>query len=273
MRGDALECRRDWWRSRASPACATPACEEAPRAQPAHLPGPRAGRPPLGRRRDRRGRPRRPLRLRRAVLAEHPRPVQHLARPPAGQRARRRSRRLRPRPLPDRGGARARAPLGAQLARSCARSSGAVGSGPPSSGSRPPCSCAASSRRSPAPRSSGSRSALRTEHQVWAEQPAGGAPVALEHSASGPARWRCRSSSSARTAPPPSASSHRWRIHPAVAHEATGWAVARHREQQRAARPSSSASPLVAVTARPTAALSRRPRRSAGTPCRHRGDW
>ena len=27
---------------------------------------------------------------------------------------------------------------------------------------------------------------------------------------------------------------HRWRIHPAVAHEATGWAVARHREAQAA---------------------------------------
>ena len=53
----------------------------------------------VGRCRHRRGRSRRALRLRRAILAEHPRPLVTLARTALGPRPRRRSRWLRPRPL------------------------------------------------------------------------------------------------------------------------------------------------------------------------------
>ncbi len=75
---------------------------------------------------------------------------------------------------------------------------------------------------------------LRAEHQVWVERPAGGAPIALEHMRQ---RARQMALSLLELGEDGAATERqlaRWRIHPAVAHEATGWAVARHREQQRA---------------------------------------
>jgi hypothetical protein len=76
--------------------------------------------------------------------------------------------------------------------------------------------------------------ALRVEHQLWVEQPAGGAPVALEQMRQ---RARQMALSLLELGEDGAATERqlaRWRIHPAVAHEATGWAVARHREQQLA---------------------------------------
>ena len=74
--------------------------------------------------------------------------------------------------------------------------------------------------------------ALRTEHQVWAEQPAGGAPVALEHMRQRARQMALSLLDLGEDGAATERQLGRWRIHPAVAHEATVWAVARHREQQ-----------------------------------------
>ena len=76
--------------------------------------------------------------------------------------------------------------------------------------------------------------ALRTEHQLWTDPAAGGAPVAVEHMRQ---RARQMALSLLELGEDGAATERqlaRWRIHPAVAHEATGWAVARHREHQLA---------------------------------------
>ena len=67
---------------------------------------------------------------------------------------------------------------------------------------------------------------LQAEHARWVDAPP--AAIADDMRLTGPVAWRCRSSSWARTAPAPSASSHRWRFHPALASEATAWALDRH---------------------------------------------
>ena len=73
---------------------------------------------------------------------------------------------------------------------------------------------------------------LRTEHQVWAEQPAGGSSLALEAMRQRARQMALSLLEIGEDGAATERQLHRWRIHPAVAHEATGWAVARHREAQ-----------------------------------------
>ena len=75
--------------------------------------------------------------------------------------------------------------------------------------------------------------ALRAEHQVWLERPGGGQPtLALEqvrHRARQLALSLLQLGEDGETT---ERQLHRWRIHPALAHEATAWAVDRHRSMQ-----------------------------------------
>ena len=195
------------------------------RPDPARRPDP--GRA-LARPHPRAGRPRSPLRLRRAVLAGRARPVDHLAGAPV---------RRRPRPLPPGlhastsptpPGPSASAPRAAATPRSSAASTAPASSGWPAT-SPPTCwPCAAASRRSPA-----------------TSRPASPSP---SERSTAPSTPRCRSRPTRpRSAPGPTASRsslvelgedaeaterqlHRWRFHPALAHEATRWAVERHRQ-------------------------------------------
>ena len=75
---------------------------------------------------------------------------------------------------------------------------------------------------------------LRTEHQVWAEAPAGGSSMALEQMRQRARQMALSLLEIGEDGAATERQLHRWRIHPAVAHEATGWAVARHREAQTA---------------------------------------
>ena len=76
---------------------------------------------------------------------------------------------------------------------------------------------------------------LRAEHQVWLERPdAAETPVAFEQ-----ARHRARQLALSllqlgEDGETTERQLHRWRIHPALAHEATAWAVDRHRSTQAA---------------------------------------
>lgn len=79
---------------------------------------------------------------------------------------------------------------------------------------------------------------LRVEHEAWQQHPAPDSPVVLEQ-----LRQRARqlALSLLQLGEEGAAAErqlHRWRVHPAVAHEAVTWAVARHRQlvaEQRAA--------------------------------------
>ena len=76
---------------------------------------------------------------------------------------------------------------------------------------------------------------LRAEHQVWLERPAEGSPVVLEqlrHRARQLALSLLQLGEDGETT---ERQLHRWRVHPALAHEATAWAVGRHRAAQAAA--------------------------------------
>jgi hypothetical protein len=71
---------------------------------------------------------------------------------------------------------------------------------------------------------------LRLEHGRWQEHPAPDAPIVLEQ-----LRQRARQLALSllqlgEDGATTERQLHRWRIHPAVAHEATQWAVARHRQ-------------------------------------------
>ena len=77
--------------------------------------------------------------------------------------------------------------------------------------------------------------ALRTEHQVWLERPGDGSPVVLEqlrHRARQLALSLLQLGEDGETT---ERQLHRWRVHPALAHEATAWAVSRHRAARAAA--------------------------------------
>jgi hypothetical protein len=76
---------------------------------------------------------------------------------------------------------------------------------------------------------------LRTEHQVWVEEPPSGGSVALEQMRQRARQMGLSLLELGEDGPSTERQLARWRIHPAVAHEATAWAVARHREAQRAA--------------------------------------
>jgi hypothetical protein len=78
---------------------------------------------------------------------------------------------------------------------------------------------------------------LRTEHQEWQQRPAGGSPVALEQMRQRARQMALSLLDLGEDGAATERQLHRWRIHPAVAHEATAWAVARHREQQQANAP------------------------------------
>lgn len=79
--------------------------------------------------------------------------------------------------------------------------------------------------------------ALRAEHQVWLERPAPAEPMAFEQ-----LRHRARQLALSllqlgEDGEATERQLHRWRIHPSLAHEAVGWAVARHREAEAARLP------------------------------------
>ena len=77
--------------------------------------------------------------------------------------------------------------------------------------------------------------ALRAEHQVWLERPGAGSPVVVEqlrHRARQLALSLLQLGEDGETT---ERQLHRWRVHPAMAHEATAWAVARHHAAQAAA--------------------------------------
>jgi hypothetical protein len=76
---------------------------------------------------------------------------------------------------------------------------------------------------------------LRTEHEIWIEEPAG-PTVALEQMRQRARQMALSLLELGEDGAATEKQLHRWRIHPAVAHEATAWAVARHREAQQAAR-------------------------------------
>jgi hypothetical protein len=76
---------------------------------------------------------------------------------------------------------------------------------------------------------------LRTEHQVWVDEPAS-APMALDQMRQRARQMALSLLEIGEDGAAAERQLHRWRIHPAVAHEATGWAVARHREAQAAAQ-------------------------------------
>jgi hypothetical protein len=74
---------------------------------------------------------------------------------------------------------------------------------------------------------------LRAEHQVWVERPGGSTPpLAFEqvrHRARQLALSLLQLGEDGETT---ERQLHRWRIHPALAHEATAWAVAKHLESR-----------------------------------------
>lgn len=77
---------------------------------------------------------------------------------------------------------------------------------------------------------------LRAEHQVWLERPSTETPLAFEQ-----IRHRARQLALSllqlgEDGEATERQLHRWRIHPALAHEATAWAVAKHLEAQEARR-------------------------------------
>ncbi len=77
--------------------------------------------------------------------------------------------------------------------------------------------------------------ALRAEHQLWLERPGDGSPVVLEqlrHRARQLALSLLQLGEDGETT---ERQLHRWRVHPALAHEATAWAVARHHAARAAA--------------------------------------
>jgi hypothetical protein len=76
--------------------------------------------------------------------------------------------------------------------------------------------------------------ALRTEHQIWVEEPTS-APMALDQMRQRARQMALSLLEIGEDGAAAERQLHRWRIHPAVAHEATGWAVARHREAKAAA--------------------------------------
>ncbi len=156
--------------------------------------------------RDRRGRPRPEVSVRGAVLA---RPARSQL-PPGSCGGWPRASRRRPQgssstwPAPPPSWAWATSPACSR--RSCDRSSAAAASVRPSS-SMTRCACAASSRRSPGPRSSASRSTFETLTRSGSAGLSRDRRSPWSTSAGEPVTWPCRSSSSGRTARPPSASS------------------------------------------------------------------
>jgi hypothetical protein len=75
---------------------------------------------------------------------------------------------------------------------------------------------------------------LRAEHQAWLDRPVADAPLAFEQ-----IRHRARQLALSllqlgEDGEATERQLHRWRIHPSLAHEATAWAVAKHREAQEA---------------------------------------
>ena len=125
----------------------------------------------------------------------------------------------------DRRRARSRDPVRTALPVLPRRSIAAVGSGPPSRSASTPSGCAASSPRSPAPRSPACRSRCRHAHTAWVEGPSANLPVdQLRERARGLALSLLELGEDVETT---ERQLHTWRLHPAIAHEAVAWAVAR----------------------------------------------
>jgi len=82
---------------------------------------------------------------------------------------------------------------------------------------------------------------LRSEHQVWLERPgASEPPFDVEQSRQRARQLALSLLQLGEDGETTERQLHRWRIHPALAHEATAWAVDRHRSAQ-VARPAASA--------------------------------
>ena len=71
---------------------------------------------------------------------------------------------------------------------------------------------------------------LRIEHQHWQEHPEAGSPLVLEQLRQRARQLALSMLQLGEDGPAAERQLHRWRIHPAVAHEATAWAVTRHRQ-------------------------------------------
>jgi hypothetical protein len=95
---------------------------------------------------------------------------------------------------------------------------------------------------------------LRLEHRTWQEHPEAGSPLVLEQ-----LRHRARQLALSmlqlgEDGPAAERQLHRWRIHPAVAHEATAWAVTRHRQllaEQESRRHAATADGAIAAAPEP----------------------
>lgn len=70
---------------------------------------------------------------------------------------------------------------------------------------------------------------LRASHQRWTEQHAAGSPVAIEHLRNRARHLALSLLELGEDGEATERQLHRWRIHPAMAHDATAWALARHR--------------------------------------------
>jgi hypothetical protein len=83
---------------------------------------------------------------------------------------------------------------------------------------------------------------LRSEHQVWTERPgASEPPVDFEQSRQRARQLALSLLQLGEDGETTERQLHRWRIHPALAHEATAWAVDRHRAAQVARQAASAA--------------------------------
>lgn len=71
--------------------------------------------------------------------------------------------------------------------------------------------------------------ALRISHEQWMTRPAPGSSVAVEHLRNRARHLALSLLELGEDGEATERQLHRWRIHPAMAHDATAWAVARHR--------------------------------------------
>lgn len=77
--------------------------------------------------------------------------------------------------------------------------------------------------------------ALQAAHSAWLADQAPGTPLAVEHLRNRARHLALSLLELGEDGEATERQLHRWRIHPAMAHDATAWAVARHRAARRAA--------------------------------------
>ena len=97
---------------------------------------------------------------------------------------------------------------------------------------------------------------LQAAHRSWSEQQAPGSSVAVTALRNRARHLALSLLELGEDGEATERQLHRWRIHPAMAHDATAWAVARHRAAREAAAASaSSADPAAVGSARPVPAV------------------